>query len=289
MFMIQEYAEPNFFADEGIELRKVDTSGGGDNIRTVLSGDAVIGSATGTPGIYASYRKDTGIRLVANMVWRLTNTYWYSRGDSKYESIDDCGDAKIGFSRPGSSTNMVALKAIQYLKDNDIHNGGEAVSTGGPPDTLTQVESGNIDVGWNTPPRFYEKFQNGDLQRTFTGADVPPFDNMTIRAAFSTQDWLENNAETSRSFWRAYTEAMSWAYDNVDAAAEVWANEMEEVPTDVLATAIERDHPYDSYFKPGEIRRPEVASQLSVDQDFIDEPLSDEELDEVIFDDHLPS
>ena len=53
----------------------------------------------------------------------------------------------MAFSSPGSSTNLILLQLIQQAKV-----AAKMVATGGLPGTLTQVMSGQIDVGWSVPP-----------------------------------------------------------------------------------------------------------------------------------------
>ena len=52
----------------------------------------------------------------------------------------------MGYSRPGSSTHLVAQALAEHFKVKP-----KLVSTGGVPDTRTQVMSGQIDAGWSAP------------------------------------------------------------------------------------------------------------------------------------------
>ena len=47
------------------------------------------------------------------------------------------------------------------------------VPTGGPPGTLTQVMSGQIDVGWSVPPFVLQELADGKLAIIARGATPP--------------------------------------------------------------------------------------------------------------------
>jgi hypothetical protein len=64
------------------------------------------------------------------------------KADSPIKSMKDMDGKTMGYSRPGSSTNLVALALSEYFKVKP-----KLVSTGGIPDTRTQVMSGQIDAG----------------------------------------------------------------------------------------------------------------------------------------------
>lgn len=274
--------EQGFFADEGLSLSRVDVSGGGENVRTVVSGEAQIGFGTGIFALFASYREGSDTRIVSNEIASAGDIIMFSAPDSGYETLEDCVDAQIGYSRPGSSTNMVVERAIEYADLTDA----EAVSVGGPPDALAAVETGEIDVGWAIPFFSAPRIRSGEIHEVFTGDQIPPFDDMTIRVNFSTQEWLDDNPETARSFFRAWQRSGEYAYDNLDEATRLWA-EMLDQDREPLREAVENYYPRE-VLELDRMRNVEEAMEIAVEYEFIDEVLSDDELDELMALDYLP-
>lgn len=274
--------EQGFFEDEGLEVERIDVGGGGENVRTVIAGDADIGFGTGISALFASYREGSDVRIVSNEIASASDIVMFSAPDSKYESLDDCDDAAIGYSRPGSSTHMVVERAIEHGELSEA----EAVSVGGFADALTAVESDEIDVGWAIPFFSTPRIRDGTIQEVFTGDQIPPFDDMSIRVNFATGEWLENNPDTARAFFRAWQQSTDYAYDNLDESATMWA-EMLDQDQEPLKQAIEQYYPKE-YIELDRLRNVDAAMDLAVEFEFIEEVLSEDELDELLYLDYLP-
>lgn len=274
--------EQGFFEDEGLEVERIDVGGGGENVRTVIAGDADIGFGTGISALFASYREGSDVRIVSNEIASASDIVMFSAPDSKYESLEDCDDAAIGYSRPGSSTHMVVERAIEHGELSEA----EAVSVGGFADALTAVESGEIDVGWAIPFFSTPRIRDGTIQEVFTGDQIPPFDDMSIRVNFATGEWLENNPDTARAFFRAWQQSTDYAYDNLDESATMWA-EMLDQDQEPLKQAIEQYYPKE-YIELDRLRNVDTAMDLAVEFEFIEEVLSEDELDELLYLDYLP-
>lgn len=268
--------DQGFYEDEGLEISRVDAEGGGGNVRTVVAGDAEIGLATGIAGLFAAYREGTNVRIVSNEMNQSSDLFWYGLADQiDYEGLDDIQGATIGFSSPGSSTNMVALRAIDGV------DGAEAISVGGPPDSNAAVEGGEVDLGWSVPPFFLDGVESGDYEIVFRGDEVEPFGSLSIRANFVAGSLLEDNPEKAEAYFTARKRALDWAYDNLDAAVELWGNEIDNDNYDLLRTAVEDGYPQEA-LQPDDFKGLDAANEIAVEFDFIDDPLTDDELDELI-------
>lgn len=268
--------EQGFFEDEGLSVSRIDAEGGGGNIRTVVAGDAQIGLATGIAGLFAAYREGTNVRIVSNEINQSSDLFWYGLADQiDYGGPEDIQSASIGFSSPGSSTNMVALSAVEDVE------GAEAISVGGPPDANAAVEGGEVDLGWSVPPFFLDGVESGDYEVVFRGSDIDPFGALSIRANFVAGSLLENNPDRAEAYFRAYERALNWAYDNIDSAVESWGNTIDNESYDLLRSAVEDGYPREA-LQLDAFAGLDAANQVAVDFDFIDEPLSEEELGEVI-------
>lgn len=279
--------DQGFFGDEGLSLSKVEVGGGGKNVRAVLSGDAQIALGTGTFAIMSAYRQGSGIRMIANQVDAATDFFWVAKDGSKYQSKDDLKGAsglKIGFSSPGSSTNMVALGAIDAL-DMDA----EAVAVGGPPDSITAVKTGEVDLGWVTAEFLFDPEKAKGVHEVFLGKEIKPFDSLTVRGNLAQQSWLADNGDVARSYLAARKKTMDWAYDNLDQAASIMgekfdvANAQTIVEEMIDAGAYARDD-----LRMDSIKHMDTANRLAVENGFLDSKLSQSEVNEMIDTSYLP-
>jgi NitT/TauT family transport system substrate-binding protein len=273
--------EQNFFVNAGLDVSKIDVSGGGGNVRTVVSGDADIGHATGIAALFAAYREGTDVRIVSNEINKSTDMFFYTLADSEYDSIDDLEGASVGYSSPGSSTNMVALSAVQDV------DGAEAVSVGGPPDANAALEGGEVDLAWSVPPFFLDGVEAGDYKIVFRGSEVNPFNALSIRVNFVGNNVLNDDPGKVADYFSAHKQALDWAYDNLDDALQIWGEAIDNDNYDLLETAVLDGYPRE-VLTLDELKGLDAANQLAVDFDFIDSELSDDEINELVDTSPLP-
>lgn len=267
--------EQGFFEDEGLAVERIDAEGGGGNVRTVVAGDAQIGMATGIAGLFAAYREGTNVKIVSNQINQSSDLFWYGLPDRiDAEGPEDIEGMSLGFSSPGSSTHMVALTAADRY-------GGEAISVGGPPDANAAVEGEEVDLGWSAGHFFFEGVQQGDYNLVFRGNDIEPFGNLSIRVNFVDGDILEENPDQAEAYFQAHERAIEWAYDNMEEAVEIWGETIDDDNYDLLQSAVEEAYPQEAV-QLTDFQGLDEAQQVAVDFDFIDEPLSDDELDDLI-------
>ena len=275
--------QQGFFEAEGVAVEQVDTEGGGGTIRSVLGGGANVAVDVGSFSALGAFRSQGQARIVGLTMGDAGDLFWFAGADSNYETLDDCTDARIGYSQSGSSTNMVAEAAISRL---DAEDTAEAVAVGGTSANVTAVETDEIDLGWSGFPYVTPRIDAGDFQRVFDGSEVPPFDGLTVRCNVCSEDWLSENGETAESFFTAYARARQWAYDNPSEAASIWNETLQaDYPDDDLAAGLQ-----EYYFgQPlAEFPRFDRTMELAVQYGFLDEPLSEEERSTLIDTSYLP-
>ena len=95
----------------------------------------------------SAFAKGAPVRIIGAETTGASDLYWYVRADSPVKTIRDFDGKTIAYSTNGASTHMVVSA---FIKQFDLK--ARAVATGGPVPTLTQVMSGQIDVGWAAPP-----------------------------------------------------------------------------------------------------------------------------------------
>ena len=136
-----------FFKDEGLDIDILYTEGGASTLTPVISGSIDIAMSNGTLGVVAAYAKGMPVKIITAETTGAPDVFWYARPESGIKTIRDTMGKTVAFSSPGSSTNLIILQLIAQEKAAP-----KLVATGGAPGTLTQVMTGQIDVGWSVPP-----------------------------------------------------------------------------------------------------------------------------------------
>src|SRR5262249_58036850 len=84
---------------------------------------------------------------ISNSTTGADDLYWYVPAASPIKSIKDAAGKTIAYSTAGSSTNLAVLAFIRQF-GVDM----KPVATGSPASTFTQTMSGQIHIGWSSPP-----------------------------------------------------------------------------------------------------------------------------------------
>jgi NitT/TauT family transport system substrate-binding protein len=108
--------------------------------------------------------------------------------------------------------------------------------TGGLPATLTQVVSGQIDIGWATPPFGLREAEEGKIRIIANGNDVFSLRDQTVRVEIVSEA-LWSNQDLMRRFMRAYREALDWIF--ADPRAIALYSEKTKVPENLVRSSIE--------------------------------------------------
>jgi NitT/TauT family transport system substrate-binding protein len=98
------------------------------------------------------------------------------------------------------------------------------VATGGAPATLTQVMSGQIDVGWSVPPFVLQQLADGRLVIIARGSDVAALAQQTIRVNVANANALKERRDAFVRFVKALSRSIDWAYSDpkaIDNYAEI--------------------------------------------------------------------
>src|SRR5918993_465996 len=155
------------FKKQGLELEIVYTQGAGETQQAAISGSVDIGVAAGIMGVLGAYSKGAPVRVIGAETTGAADLFWYVRADSPIKNLKDTDGKTIAYSTTGSSTHGVVNA---YIKENSLK--AKPVATGGPPSTLTQVMSGQIDVGWSAPPFGLDLLDQGKIRIIASGNDA---------------------------------------------------------------------------------------------------------------------
>lgn len=251
-----------FFKDEGLDLDIIYTQGGAPTMQAVISGSVDIGMATGLLGVVGAYAKGAPVRVIEAEATGAPDLFWYAKTASGIKTIADTAGKTIGYSEPGSSTDLV----LSALLTQAHMTAAKPVATGGIPGTSTQVMSGQIDVGWSVPPFNLAAVDAGTLTIVARGNDVPAIRDETIRVNFANANSLASKHDAMAKFGRAYVKSLNWAFS--DPKALEYFAEGSNVPVALAKEAREKFYPEDS-MQPFEIKGQELMLQQALAYKFI--------------------
>ncbi|HEU5274855.1 MAG TPA: ABC transporter substrate-binding protein [Xanthobacteraceae bacterium] len=197
------------FRKHGLNLEMLYTQGGGETMQAVISGSADIGIAAGTTGVLGAFAKGAPLRILAAGTTGASDLYWYVPASSPIKSFHDLNGKTAGYSTNGASTHTTLLALIKFYGVN-----AKAVASGASAVTLTQAMSGQIDVGWASPPFGLEQLQKGEIRIIARGSDVPSTHDQTVRVHIVNAGVLSQRHDVIRRFMQAYRESLDFLYDN---------------------------------------------------------------------------
>src|SRR5215813_8618631 len=135
------------FIDVGLKIEILYTEGGASTLTPVSAGSIDIAMTNGILGVVAAHAKGMPVKIISAEATGAAEAFLYARPESGIRRLADTNGKTIAYSSPGSSTNLILLQLVSQAKVAP-----KLVATGGAPGTLTQVMSGQIDVGWSVPP-----------------------------------------------------------------------------------------------------------------------------------------
>ncbi len=195
------------FRKHGIEIESLFTNGGGETMQAVISGSIDIGIAAGTAAALGAYSKGAPVRIISAGTTGTGDLFWYVPADSPIKTFKDTAGKTIGFSTNGASTHTTLLALIDTFKV-----AAKPVSTGASAVTLTQAMSGQIDVGWASPPFGIDALQQGKIRLIARGSDAPSTADQTVRVHIANADVLAKRGPAVQRFMDAYREALDYLY-----------------------------------------------------------------------------
>ena len=257
-----EFAEAaGFFKEAGLEVEAFYTDGGAATLTTVLSGSADVGLSNGLLGVIGAYVKGAPVRVISAQMTGAGELYWYARAESGIKSLKDAEGKTVAFSSPGSSSNLILLGLLRQAGVN-----AKTLAAGGAPATLTQVMTGQIDVGWAAAPFGLQNVIDGKTVIIARTGDVPQLANQTIRVNIANTEALKTKRDTIEKFMRIYARAIDWAYQN-PRAIEIFAQNM-KLTLPIAKKAVDEFYPKDG-LQVGEIKGLDLTLKDALDYKYI--------------------
>jgi NitT/TauT family transport system substrate-binding protein len=195
------------FKKHGLTLELLYTQGAGETLQAVNSGSVDIGLGVGTAGVLGAFAKGAPVRAIANSTTGADDLFWYVPAASPIKTLKDAGGKTIAYSTTGSSTNLAVLAFIRQFGVD-----AKPVATGSPASTFTQTMSGQVDIGWSSPPFGVEALQQGRIRIVARESDVPAFRNQTVRLMIANLETVEKHRDAVERYLQAYRETLDWMY-----------------------------------------------------------------------------
>ena len=206
------------FKKHGLALDILYTQGSGETQPPVISGSVDIGVAVGVMGVLGAYSKGAPVRIIGAETTGGADLYWYVKADSSIKTLKDVDGKTLAYSTNGSSTHGIVTA---FIKQYNLT--AKPVATGSPSSTLTQVMSGQVDVGWSAPPFGLDQLDQNQIRVVASGNDAAVFKGQTVRLLISNTQTLQARKPAIERFMQAYRETIDWMYAD-PAALKVYAD-----------------------------------------------------------------
>ena len=195
------------YVRHGIEVEALCTQGTGETQQAVIAGSADIGIGIGTLGALGAFAKGAPIRIISGSATGNAD-FWIVKADSSLKTVKDATSAHtVAYSTNGSSTHSVVLGLIRELGLQ-----AKPIATGGPAATITLLMSGQVDIGWTSPPLGFDLLDDGKIRIFARANDVPSLRGQTVRVNVANADSLKARRDVHVRFMKAFGETIDWMY-----------------------------------------------------------------------------
>jgi NitT/TauT family transport system substrate-binding protein len=267
--------DAGIFKRLNLVLENVGTQGAGETLQPVIAGSADLGAGVGVAGVMRAFARGAPVRILLPAFTGTGDLYWYVKADSPLKTIKDVtANNTIAYSTSGSSSNNLVLAFADELGVK-----AKPTPTGGPAGTLTQVMSGQIDIGWAAPPFGMKELKEGRIRILIRGSDVPSLRGQTVRTIIVNADALKNKKDAITRFVQGYREAVDWMYAD-PKAIDMYAEKM-KLDRALIESSIKEFHPKEA-MQTDEMKDIEGIQRDAVKLKFIDAPLTKQQLAELI-------
>ena len=273
-FVAELGEKAGIFKKHGLSIEVLYVQGSGESLQVVISNTAQIGTGAGIPGAFGAFARGAPVRIIGSTFTGGSQLFWYARADSPIKSLRDAAGKTVAYSTNGSSTHIAVLALKKFFNVDFV-----PTATGASSPTLTQVMSGQIDVGWAGAPFGIDAVEQGKTRVVAKASDDPVLDKQTIRVIIANADELQKSKDVFVRFMRAYRETIEWVYatpEGLRAYAE-WASISELVARRALQEFIPREA-----VEPDRMSGVGEAMADAVTYKYISGPLTQAQLDELI-------
>jgi len=205
------------FRKHGLELEILYVQAGPESIQAMIGGSMDIATAAGVSVAVGTFAKGAPIRIMGSEMIGAPDLYWYVPTTSRIHRIEDFNRKTVAYSLTGSSSHAALLALIAQYKLT-----AKPTSTGNIAATITQVMTGQVDVGFGAAPFGLDLVEDGKIRIVATGNDVVSLRTRTVRVNVTSVRNLQDRRDALVRFNRAYRETVDWMYSD-PAALNVYA------------------------------------------------------------------
>ena len=266
--------QAGIFRKHGLDLDILYTQGGGETMQVVVSGAVDIGLSAGMLGSLGAYGKGAPVRIIGASSTGSRETFWWVPARSPLRSIREVNGQTIAYSTTGASSHISVLHFISEYRLN-----ARPVATGDVPATITQVMSGQVDIGWSVAPFVLDLLEKGEARMIGRASDIPTVLGQTIRVQIINAANLAAKKETVARYLKAYDETVDWMYASPEAVPRYLAFSGLSEPA--VRRMLKEFIPKES-LQTGRIMGIEESMKDAVQFKFLSAPLSAAQLKELI-------
>jgi NitT/TauT family transport system substrate-binding protein len=262
------------FRKHGLILDILYTAGSGETLQAVISGSVDVGTAVGTIAVMAAFSKGAPVRIIGAETTGAAE-YWYASTSSPIHSIRDTDGKTIGYSTNGASTHLVVMSFMRELGLK-----AKPIATGNSVATLTQVMSGQVDVGWASPAFGLKELQENKIRIVGRATDLAVVRGQTIRVLATNAETLAKRGNLLARYMAAYRETLDYMYGSDPKVIQDYS---EFAGTSLGFARQTRDEFYSKdMLNPDEIKGVDVLMNQAILLNFLTAPLGPEQLNELI-------
>ena len=262
------------FKKHGITQELLYTSGGGETQQAVLSSSVDVGAAAGIMGVLGAYSKGAPVRILGAQATGAAD-FWYAKTESGIAKLQDTDGKTIAYSTNGSSTHSIVLA---FIKEFGLK--AKPTATGNPSATLTAVMSGQVDVGWASPPFGFKQMEDGAIRIVAKANDAPLVRGQTIRLLITNTDTLAKRKDVLARLMTAYRETVDYMYSDNPQVMKDYAEFVGVSET--VAKRVRDEFFPKSLLDPDEIKGLDVIIPEAVSLKYTAAPLTAAQLGELI-------
>jgi NitT/TauT family transport system substrate-binding protein len=210
--------QAGIFQKHGLDLDILYTQGGGETMQVVVSGAVDVGLSAGMFGTYGAYSKGAPVRIIGASSTGSQELFWWVAGRSPLQSMRDVNGQTLAYSTTGASSHVVVLRFI-----SEYGLKARPVATGDSSGTITQVMSGQVDVGWSVAPFVLDMLAKGEARMIARASDIAAVRSQTIRVQIINAQTLASKKDAIARYLKAYNETVDWMYASADAVSRYLA------------------------------------------------------------------
>jgi len=267
--------QAGIFKKYGLVLDNFATQGAGETLQAVISGAADIGIGIGTVGAMRAFAKGAPVRIFGASFSGYGDILWYVKADSPIKTLQDATEKQsIAYSTNGATSHSLVLAF-----GSELGVKARPTATGGLPATLTQVMSGQIDIGWAVAPFGLKELESGQIRLVANGNDVPSMRGQTARVQVATASLMQERKEVLLRFVRAYREVLDWMF--ADPRAIAMYSAANKVPEHLVKQTADRYQTREG-MQFDNVAGLDAIMADGVKMKFLDVPLTKQQLGELI-------